>query len=290
MHLPTKQCYTAAWLQDEGVSFFITNYSWLNSYKLYTNPDITFSKHGYSQDIEYGLNKNLTLGINHQTDFGKFKEKARPRNTYIYCNHGYGDNVGCKHLHNSDYGYDGKFSMYFRKLLLQNGASILSIQPLVSLHNLEAELRLLLGHSFQEHGKDYFINAEFGIKIKQSVPDELVFDFTHGVKFPHNFMFLTQFFSKYHINKLKYSDKYLNVHPPSIVTLWSDNKHEKFYNVIKNPYYQRFSIIPKISLVKVFNSSYAVQLGLSNHASFSNIPKKYRAKANTISIALWLTL
>jgi hypothetical protein len=253
------EAHSAAWLQPEGNVQIISD---LELYKYKVNkPIFNFQKKEFklSQNIEHGILPYLTIGGGWRGEYSKKTFSSR-----ILTNN--------ERFSKKDYSTDQ--NLYLRHLIYRNDNNVLSAQYKINIPDKDFEIRGLWGRGFIVNKKNNFVNIELAVKRRLTHASEINMDITHGIHLNDKWMTLSQLFiTKYYKNP--YSKTTTQV-------LYINRK--RIVRTIKNPFYEKFKQIYKISLVRKINSQNSIQFSYSAHS----VNNQYNGKS--ISLGWWLNL
>ncbi len=243
--LTVSQALAGAWTQEAGKGQLIVTTLYYATDTLYDNsgakqaqPD--YSKYEVSPYFEYGLADGLTVGANlslqHATQDGT------PGNPTL-TNWGLGD------------------SEFFARLrLLQKGALVVSVEPMVKLPTAEedqpalggrhadAGLGLLAGYQFSYAGLDHFIDLGLSYRYRDGTPeDQIKLSATAGFGLTKDLMLMSQAFW----------------------TLRADTQSTPAFTQSSNDDYNLLKL--QMSLVYKLSESLSVQAGAFSHLDGKNV-------------------
>lgn len=242
----------AAWTLEKGTGQAINTFSYYNYKDTSSNENITAAV--FNPYIEYGLTESITVG-------------ASPR---FQSESGNGESVS------------GDFFM--RKRLWRNDNTVVSVQPLFQLPDSynpvsgsskdtpQAELRLLVGHSFDAPNlPPLFWNVELAYRTPFNDPGELYIDNTLGIKFNPRWMLLLQVFGTYVQNDTQ------NTSTTSIDTSGNTLTTESSIS------YAHFDTVAQISVVHPITRDISIQTG-----AFTRMVDGEPGQGNGFIVSVWI--
>ena len=273
-----KPSYGAAWQLKKNRSHSMTNI-FPQTFK-YKDEYLNFTvKNFYIDQIhEYATSDNLTLGAKLAYQNYNIKQNWQYQNLFQTIN----------------YKQKSFLTEFYFRYPLNEGSYVVSIQPLIAPFKKEAELRLLLGHSYLNYSK--YINLEFAYRYnKSNRSDELKFEYSRGNQINNRWQWLEQVFVNYDIKPAANSRLINEIEQNLTNALTENNKfgllnanyNKDIMNQVLNLYnlkiYNALKLAYKFSLIYQYSTNLFVQPALV-------INKIYRGQKPSYNLmcSVWL--